>query len=93
MQKPVAPSSLQTSTQGDGMVMLKLLIPLNGFRWRRILPHLAVEHGEHVEHIVARCEYPAVWVPVAQLYAAALAVDNLSGLSRGGLGLVGRRQG
>jgi hypothetical protein len=90
MQKPVAPSSRQTSTQGDGMVMLKLLIPLNGFRWRRILPHLAVEHGEH---IVARDKYPAVWVPVAQLYAAALAVDDLSGLSRGGLGLVGRRQG
>ncbi len=32
---------------------------------------------------VARYKYPAVWVPVAQLYAAALAVDNVSGLSRG----------
>lgn len=32
---------------------------------------------------VARYKYPAVWVPVAQLYAAALAVDSVSGLSRG----------
>jgi hypothetical protein len=32
---------------------------------------------------VARYKYPAVWVPVAQLYAGALAVDNVSGLSRG----------
>lgn len=32
---------------------------------------------------VARYKYPAVWVPVAQLYAAAQAVDSVSGLSRG----------
>jgi hypothetical protein len=32
---------------------------------------------------VARYKYPAVWVPLAQLYAAAQAVDNVSGLSRG----------
>ncbi|MFL9868613.1 phytochelatin synthase family protein [Paraburkholderia fungorum] len=32
---------------------------------------------------VARYKYPAVWVPVTQLYAAALAVDTVSGLSRG----------
>ncbi|NKJ46122.1 phytochelatin synthase [Burkholderia sp. SG-MS1] len=32
---------------------------------------------------VARYKYPAVWVPVAQLYAGALAVDKVSGLSRG----------
>ncbi|CAB3793517.1 phytochelatin synthase family protein [Paraburkholderia fynbosensis] len=32
---------------------------------------------------VARYKYPAVWVPVAQLYAGALAVDQVSGLSRG----------
>jgi hypothetical protein len=31
-----------------------------------------------------------VWVPVAQLYAAALTVDSVSGLSRG-LVIVGRR--
>ncbi|ASL48198.1 hypothetical protein bAD24_III12435 [Burkholderia sp. AD24] len=41
---------------------------------------------------VARYKYPAVWVPVAQLYAAALAVDNVSGLSRGVV-VIGRRQG
>ncbi|MFL9929497.1 phytochelatin synthase family protein [Paraburkholderia sp. RL18-103-BIB-C] len=39
---------------------------------------------------VARYKYPAVWVPVAQLYAAALTVDSVSGLSRG-LVIVGRR--
>lgn len=32
---------------------------------------------------VARYKYPAVWVPVAQLYAGAQAVDSVSGLSRG----------
>ncbi|MEA3130529.1 MAG: glutathione-S-conjugate glycine hydrolase [Paraburkholderia sp.] len=32
---------------------------------------------------VARYKYPAVWVPLTQLYAAAQAVDNVSGLSRG----------
>ena len=39
---------------------------------------------------VARYKYPAVWVPLAQLYAAAQAVDNVSGLSRG-LVIVGKR--
>jgi hypothetical protein len=39
---------------------------------------------------VARYKYPAVWVPVTQLYAGALAVDNVSGLSRG-LVIVGTR--
>ena len=32
---------------------------------------------------VARYKYPAVWVPIAQLYAGSQAVDNVSGLSRG----------
>lgn len=32
---------------------------------------------------VARYKYPAVWVPLAQLYAGSQAVDNVSGLSRG----------
>ncbi|PCE22217.1 phytochelatin synthase [Paraburkholderia acidicola] len=32
---------------------------------------------------VARYKYPAVWVPVPQLYRAALAVDSVSGLARG----------
>ncbi|MGI4900777.1 MAG: phytochelatin synthase family protein, partial [Janthinobacterium lividum] len=32
---------------------------------------------------VARYKYPAVWVPIAQLYAASQAVDNVSGVSRG----------
>ena len=32
---------------------------------------------------VARYKYPAVWVPVTQLYAGAQAVDSVSGLSRG----------
>ena len=32
---------------------------------------------------VARYKYPAVWVPIAQLYAASQAVDNVSGISRG----------
>ncbi|RFU48395.1 phytochelatin synthase family protein [Paraburkholderia sp. DHOC27] len=32
---------------------------------------------------VARYKYPAVWVPIAQLYASSQAVDNVSGLSRG----------
>lgn len=32
---------------------------------------------------VARYKYPAVWVPVARLYAGAQAVDNVSNLSRG----------
>lgn len=41
---------------------------------------------------VARYKYPAVWVPVAQLYAAAQAVDSVSGLSRG-LVIVGKRAG
>ncbi|ASW01038.1 phytochelatin synthase family protein [Paraburkholderia aromaticivorans] len=40
---------------------------------------------------VARYKYPALWVPVAQLYAAALAVDSVSGLSRG-IVIVGKRQ-
>ncbi len=40
---------------------------------------------------VARYKYPAVWVPVAQLYAAALAVDSVSGLSRG-IVIIGKRQ-
>jgi hypothetical protein len=39
---------------------------------------------------VARYKYPAVWVPVAQLYAASQTVDNVSGLSRGLL-IVSRR--
>jgi hypothetical protein len=39
---------------------------------------------------VARYKYPAVWVPVTQLYAGAQAVDNVSGLSRGML-IVGAR--
>ncbi|AXL49505.1 phytochelatin synthase [Paraburkholderia caffeinilytica] len=39
---------------------------------------------------VARYKYPAVWVPVAQLYAGAQAVDNVSGLSRG-IVIVGTR--
>jgi hypothetical protein len=38
---------------------------------------------------VARYKYPAVWVPVTQLYAGALAVDKVSRLSRG-LVIVGR---
>ncbi|WP_429300960.1 phytochelatin synthase family protein [Paraburkholderia sp. GAS199] len=32
---------------------------------------------------VARYKYPAVWVPMAQLYAGALAPDSVSGISRG----------
>ncbi|SDI75516.1 phytochelatin synthase family protein [Paraburkholderia phenazinium] len=32
---------------------------------------------------VARYKYPAVWVPIAQLYAGSQAVDSVSGLSRG----------
>jgi hypothetical protein len=32
---------------------------------------------------VARYKYPAVWVPIAQLYAGSQAVDAVSGLSRG----------
>jgi hypothetical protein len=32
---------------------------------------------------VARYKYPAVWVPISQLYAGSQAVDNVSGLSRG----------
>jgi hypothetical protein len=32
---------------------------------------------------VARYKYPAVWVPVTQLYAGSQAVDTVSGLSRG----------
>jgi len=32
---------------------------------------------------VARYKYPAVWVPVAQLYAGSQALDSVSGLSRG----------
>jgi hypothetical protein len=39
---------------------------------------------------VARYKYPAVWVPLAQLYAGAQAVDSVSGQSRG-LVIVGRR--
>jgi hypothetical protein len=39
---------------------------------------------------VARYKYPAVWVPVTQLYAAALAVDSVSGLSRG-IVIIGKR--
>lgn len=39
---------------------------------------------------VARYKYPAVWVPVTQLYAGAQAVDNVSGLSRG-IVIVGTR--
>jgi hypothetical protein len=39
---------------------------------------------------VARYKYPAVWVPIAQLYAASQAVDSVSGLSRGVL-IVGKR--
>ncbi|MFM0502565.1 phytochelatin synthase family protein [Paraburkholderia caffeinilytica] len=39
---------------------------------------------------VARYKYPAVWVPVQQLYAAAQAVDSVSGLSRG-IVIVGTR--
>ncbi|WGS53152.1 phytochelatin synthase family protein [Paraburkholderia sp. D15] len=41
---------------------------------------------------VARYKYPAVWVPVAQLYAAALAVDNVSDRSRG-IVIVGKGAG
>lgn len=40
---------------------------------------------------VARYKYPAVWVPIAQLYAAALAVDSVSGMSRG-IVIIGKRQ-
>ena len=39
---------------------------------------------------VARYKYPAVWVPIAQLYAASQAVDSVSGLSRGVV-IVGKR--
>lgn len=39
---------------------------------------------------VARYKYPAVWVPVTQLYAGALAVDSVSGLSRG-IVIIGKR--
>lgn len=39
---------------------------------------------------VARYKYPAVWVPLTQLYAAALAVDSVSGLSRG-IVVIGKR--
>jgi hypothetical protein len=39
---------------------------------------------------VARYKYPAVWVPLTQLYAAAQSVDNVSGLSRG-IVIVGSR--
>ncbi|RKE38842.1 phytochelatin synthase [Paraburkholderia sp. BL23I1N1] len=39
---------------------------------------------------VARYKYPAVWVPVTQLYAGALAADSVSGLSRG-IVIVGAR--
>ena len=39
---------------------------------------------------VARYKYPAVWVPVAQLYAASQTIDPVSGLSRGVL-IVGKR--
>jgi hypothetical protein len=39
---------------------------------------------------VARYKYPAVWVPITQLYAASQTVDSVSGLSRGIL-IVGKR--
>lgn len=39
---------------------------------------------------VARYKYPAVWVPITQLYAASQAVDSVSHLSRGVL-IVGKR--
>jgi hypothetical protein len=39
---------------------------------------------------VARYKYPAVWVPIAQLYAGSQAVDTVSGLSRGVV-IVGKR--
>jgi hypothetical protein len=39
---------------------------------------------------VARYKYPAVWVPVTQLYAGAQAVDSVSGLSRG-IVIIGKR--
>lgn len=39
---------------------------------------------------VARYKYPALWVPVANLYAGALAPDSVSGLSRG-MVIVGKR--
>jgi hypothetical protein len=39
---------------------------------------------------VARYKYPAVWVPLTQLYAASQAVDSVSGLSRGVV-IVGKR--
>jgi hypothetical protein len=32
---------------------------------------------------VARYKYPAVWVPIAHLYAGSQAVDNVTRLSRG----------
>ncbi|MFM0054276.1 phytochelatin synthase family protein [Paraburkholderia phytofirmans] len=41
---------------------------------------------------VARYKYPAVWVPIAQLYAGALAVDSVSGISRG-IVIIGKRPG
>ena len=39
---------------------------------------------------VARYKYPAVWVPLTQLYAGAQSVDNVSRLSRG-IVIVGAR--
>lgn len=40
---------------------------------------------------VARYKYPAVWVPLAQLYAGAQARDSVSGISRG-IVIVGKRE-
>lgn len=76
----------QTTAHGDRFALLNFrrveIGEEGGGHWSPLAAYDATSDSALLLD-VARYKYPAVWVPVAQLYAGALAVDSVSGLSRG----------
>jgi hypothetical protein len=75
-----------TTGQGDRFALLNFhrveIGEVGGGHWSPVAAFDAASDSALVLD-VARYKYPAVWVPIAQLYAGSQAVDNVSGLSRG----------
>lgn len=82
-----------TTAQSDHFVLLNFhrveIGEEGGGHWSPVAAYDSLSDSALVLD-VARYKYPAVWVPIAQLYAGSQAVDNVSGLSRGVV-VIGKR--
>jgi len=83
----------ETTSHGDRFALLNFhraeIGEIGGGHWSPLAAFDAASDSALVLD-VARYKYPAVWVPIAQLYAGSQAVDSVSGLSRG-LVIIGKR--